>query len=95
MTQLSSEIKYKMVTINGNTVSIPYIRLATGQWVPLQHQSYYIQQEQQQQHMQRQLQQQQQQQWNAQRTLPLDAFGNSHVNPALIASRTVYPVTNL
>ncbi|GAA5800635.1 hypothetical protein HPULCUR_006071 [Helicostylum pulchrum] len=106
MAQHSSEIKYRMVNINGNNVSIPYVRLATGGWVPLQQQSYYVQQELQQQRQQEQRQQQQQlkqqQQWNTQRTLPLETFVNPshinpgrHVNPALNASRTMYPSTNL
>jgi hypothetical protein len=32
----SSDIKYRLTNINGNSVSIPYIRLSNGQWVPLQ-----------------------------------------------------------
>lgn len=34
--QISSDIKYAYTNINGNRVPVPYVRLANGQWVPLQ-----------------------------------------------------------
>jgi hypothetical protein len=40
--QYSSDIKYVYTNMNGTTVSIPYIRLLNGQWIPLQqYQSRY------------------------------------------------------
>lgn len=42
--QYSGEIKYMYANINGNSVSIPYIRLSNGSWMPLEqyNQSWYL-----------------------------------------------------
>lgn len=42
--QFSGDIKYMYTNINGNSVSIPYIRLSNGSWMPLQqyNQSWYL-----------------------------------------------------
>ncbi|CAO3640948.1 unnamed protein product [Mucor hiemalis] len=40
----SGEIKYMYANIGGNNVSLPYVRLPNGQWVPLHQQNWYLQQ---------------------------------------------------
>jgi hypothetical protein len=40
--QYSSDIKHVYTNVNGTSVSIPYIRLSNGQWIPLQqYQSWF------------------------------------------------------
>lgn len=41
----SKDIQYMLANVNGNKISIPYIRMPDGQWAPLQ-QNWVLQQQQ-------------------------------------------------